>query len=143
MTDLISRTEELLCSSEEIPICAEIAVHNNVVSISSNKVQEMNSPLMHAEFIAIQDALIKLETKYLDQASLYVNLEPCYLCCSMLKKVRIKEIFFGAYSPKTGAIVHGERMFDFSANKTHIIGGIQETKCSNIISEFFRKTISR
>lgn len=140
---VISRAEALLYNSQEIPISAAIAIENEIISIADNQVQKYKSPLMHAEFIAVQNSLHILKEKYLDKASIYVNLEPCYLCTSILKKVRIKEIFFGAYSPKTGAIVHGERMFDYNANKTVIIGGIQEIKCSNIISVFFKNNIVR
>lgn len=143
MSEVISRADEMLFSSSEIPVCAAIAIGDELISLSRNRVQELNSPLMHAEFIAIQEAMVSLNMRYLEAASIYVNLEPCYLCASVLKKVRIGEIFFGAYSPKTGAIVHGERLFDFPTNKTVIIGGIQETRCSNIMSKFFQNNIRK
>jgi tRNA(Arg) A34 adenosine deaminase TadA len=102
-------------------------------------VEHHRSPIMHAEFMVVSEALRKLQTKYLDNASLYVTLEPCMFCSSLLEKVRIKNIFFGAYSPKTGAIVHGARVFETSLHKPNIIGGIKEERCSRVLTEFFKK----
>jgi tRNA(adenine34) deaminase len=129
--------------SEEIPVWAAVAVGNEIISISGNMVEQQKSPLMHAEFIVVLEALQKLRTKYLDKASLYVTLEPCMICSSVLEKVRIKDIFFGAYSQKTGAIVHGARVFETSLHKPNIVGGIQEERCSKALTEFFRGQTSQ
>ncbi|MDR2074857.1 MAG: nucleoside deaminase [Holosporales bacterium] len=136
MEEVISRIESD-SNTAEIPIWAAIAVNDEIISISGNMVEQQRSSLMHAEFIVVLEALQKLQTKYLCEASLYVTLEPCVLCSSVLEKVRIKDIFFGAYSPKTGAIVHGARVFETSLHKPNIIGGIQEERCSRILKKFF------
>ena len=128
-------------NSKEIPVYAAIAIGNEVISISKNMIESLNSPLMHAEFIAITESLKKLNVKYLDMASIYVNLEPCSFCSSALELVRIKNIFFGAYSIKTGGIDHGAKIFDHSQRRPNIIGGIQEERCSNIIRNFFRRKL--
>jgi tRNA(Arg) A34 adenosine deaminase TadA len=137
MESVISRAESL-SNTEEIPVCAAIAVGYEVISISENMVEQQQSPIMHAEFIVVSNALQRLHSKYLDDTSLYVTLEPCVFCSSLLEKVRVKNIFFGAYSPKTGAIVHGSRIFETSSHKPNIIGGIKERRCSKVITEFFR-----
>ena len=122
---------------DEVPVCAAIAIGNEIISTSTNEVEKNQRPWHHAEFLAIEKACEKLQTKYLDTASLYVNLEPCAFCVAVLEKVRIKEIFFGAYDSKCGAITHGIRLFDQSMIKPNIIGGIQERSCSETISKFF------
>jgi tRNA(adenine34) deaminase len=94
---------------------------------------------MHAEFIAIKEAMMISKARYLTSASLYVNLEPCAFCAAVAEKVRIKEIFFGAYDPKRGGIVHNSRIFDHSSScKPLIVGGIQERRCAECISAFFK-----
>jgi tRNA(Arg) A34 adenosine deaminase TadA len=130
-------------AAREIPVCATIAVDNDVISRSGNMVEDSNIPFMHAEFVVINEALRKLNTRYLDTASIYVSMEPCSFCSAALEKVRIKDIFFGAYSEKTGAIEHGCRLFETSIHKPNIIGGLFEKECSEQLSKFFRGTLEK
>jgi tRNA(adenine34) deaminase len=140
MEIVVSTAEEAFNSlSDEIPICSIIAIGYRIVSVATNNVENSASPFEHAEFLAVLAALKNLQTKYLETASLYTNLEPCSFCAASLEKVRIKNIFFGAYSPKTGSIVHGCRVFDFSVHKPNIMGGFQAERCEKIITEFFRQ----
>ncbi|MDR1234269.1 MAG: nucleoside deaminase [Holosporales bacterium] len=123
----------------EVPVAAAIVHDGEVISYATNGVESSNVPWSHAEFIAISMALKKLNTRYLDHSSIYITLEPCAFCSALLEKVRIKDIFFGAYDPKCGAIFHNIKLFDSSLIKPNIIGGIQEEKCSAIIRDFFIK----
>lgn len=127
-----------LMSGNEVPVFATIAIDNKIISTSSNEVESSKKPWFHAEFLAIEKACEILKSKYLDNASLYVTLEPCAFCAAMLEKVRIKNIFFGAYDEKCGAITHNIRLFEHSLVKPNIIGGIQETRCSKLITKFFK-----
>lgn len=135
--DFVVSSAEGMLYGDEVPVCAAIAIGNEIISTSPNEVEKNQRPWHHAEFLVIEKACEKLQTKYLDTASLYVNLEPCAFCAAVLEKVRIKEIFFGAYDSKCGAITHGIRLFDRSMIKPNIIGGIQERRCSETISKFF------
>jgi len=137
MDYVISRSESV--SGNEIPVFSVVVINNKIISESQNNIENSNRPWMHAEFLALQEACDILKTKYLNNASIYVNLEPCSFCAAMLEKVRIKDIFFGAYDPKCGAITHNSRLFDHSLFKPNIVGGIQEKRCSKIISDFFEK----
>ena len=125
--------------SDEVPVVAVIAIGKEIVSIAKNQVEFCKKPWYHAEFLAVSEACEKLQTKYLDTASIYVTLEPCAFCACLLEKVRIKNIFFGAYDTKCGAIEHGIRLFDHSRISPHIIGGIQDQRCSNIMKNFFER----
>jgi tRNA(adenine34) deaminase len=136
MEFVISSAEH--CFSNEVPIFAVVAIGNDIIASASNEVEKMNRPWLHAEFIAVQKSCEILDTKYLNEASLYVNLEPCALCAAILEKVRIKNIFFGAYDIKCGGIDNNARIFDYSLTKPNIIGGIQEERCSKIMEEFFK-----
>ena len=136
MEYVIVRSEDYVGS--EVPVFAVVAIEDEIVSESFNDVESSNKPWCHAEFLAIEKAHKKLKTRYLDNASLYVNLEPCAFCAAMIEKTRLKNIFFGAYDPKCGGIEHNSRLFDHSLIQPHIIGGIQEARCSKIISNFFQ-----
>lgn len=137
--DFVIASAEGLQYGFEVPVFAAIAVGDQIIATSGNEVESKKLPWVHAEFLAIENACNLLGARYLDAASLYVNLEPCALCSAMLERVRIKEIFFGAYDPKGGAITHGARIFDHSLTKPSIIGGIQEQRCSTIFCDFFKR----
>ena len=124
---------------DEVPVVAVVAIGKEIISIAKNQVEHGEKPWYHAEFLAISNACEVLQMRYLDMASIYITLEPCAFCASLLEKVRIKNVFFGAYDVKCGAIAHGIRLFDHSTISPHIIGGIQEQRCSNIIKNFFER----
>ena len=136
MESVIVRAEELC--NYEIPVVAAIAIGNDVITVCVNEVEVSGRPWNHAEFLAIQRSLEILNIRYMNDASLYVTLEPCAFCAAALEKVRIKNIFFGAYDPKCGAIFHNVNLFQHSLIKPNIIGGIQEERCSLILSNFFK-----
>jgi tRNA(adenine34) deaminase len=135
MDAVIRRAE--LCRSGEVPVAAAIVLDGEMLSLSTNEVESSGIPWRHAEFIAISEALEKLGVRYLEGASIYVTLEPCSFCAAAIEKVRIKNIFFGAYDSKCGAIHHTIRLFDHSLVKPEIVGGIQEERCSSLLKRFF------
>jgi tRNA(adenine34) deaminase len=136
MEAVIERAE--LCGGDgEVPVAAAIVLDDEIIALSTNEVECSGVPWRHAEFISISEALEKLQVRYLEGASIYVTMEPCSFCAAVIEKVRIKNIFFGAYDVKCGAIFHTIRLFDHSLIKPKIIGGIQEERCSEILKRFF------
>ncbi|MDR0630870.1 MAG: nucleoside deaminase [Holosporales bacterium] len=136
MEKVISEAERYC--GPDVPVSAAIAIEDRLISLAINEVELTNIPWNHAEFIAIQHVLKTFGIKYLEKASMYVTLEPCAFCTSVLERVRIKEIFFGAYDPKCGAIFHNAQIFETSLVKPSVIGGIQEARCSVILKKFFK-----
>ncbi|RDL41611.1 uncharacterized protein BP5553_01590 [Venustampulla echinocandica] len=60
---------------------------------------------MHAEFIAINEILAppkRHNPSILRECTLYVTVEPCIMCASLLRQFRIKKVFFGASNEKFG-----------------------------------------
>jgi tRNA(Arg) A34 adenosine deaminase TadA len=139
--ELIVNSARNILSSNEIPVCAAIANGNEIISVSNNKVEGLNSAVMHAEYVVVTESLKALKAKYLNESSVYITMEPCAFCAACLERVRIKNIFFGAYSVKTGAIYHGCKVFEHSIHKPNIIGGIMEKECSDILRLFFQKGV--
>ena len=121
-------------SSSDIPICAAIIINDEIISIATNKSEHS---FEHAEFLVVYETMQKFNLKYLETASIYVTLEPCAFCAALLANVRIQNIYFGAYSVKTGGIINGCRIFDYTQHKPVIIGGIKEMECTKILQDFF------
>lgn len=75
----------------------------------------------------------------LTDCTLAVTLEPCTMCAGALVGARIGRIIFGAYEPKTGAC---GSVFDVVRDpavlhRVEVIGGVRETECAAMMSEFF------
>ena len=135
----MKHTIDLACNTDksEVPVAVVIAIDSDIISFSDNMVERDNIEWHHAEFLAINEAINKLKVKYLDNASIYITLEPCILCSALLDRVRIKEIYFGSYSiqPSLTKCLH---LFPYLLANTTIIGGLYDDKCFPLIKDFFK-----
>ena len=123
----------------EVPVASVIAIENNIIAFSDNRVERDNIEWHHAEFLAITKAIQNLNTKYLDKASIYITLEPCILCSSLLDRVRINEIYFGSYSLQKSSLTKCIKLFSHLSSNTTIIGGLFDDKCFPLIKNFFKQ----
>lgn len=128
----------LAFENDEVPVGAVIVRDEKVISSAHNQVRTLCDPTAHAEILSIREACKKLNSCYLDDCELFVTLEPCAMCAKAILLSRIKKIYFGAYSFKTGAIFHNQNMLqydDFLNMK--VVGGFRETSCSDLLKMFF------
>ncbi len=80
---------------EEIPVSAIIVdKNNNIVSIGYNNRQKKYSVLGHAEIEAIVKAEEIIKDWRLNGYKLFVTLEPCAMCSSIIKEARLDEIYY-------------------------------------------------
>lgn len=134
---------------EEVPVGAVIIETRTgrFLGQGKNSMKKKKNTLLHAEMIALQEALIFLDQeRFWEEADIYVTLEPCPMCAAALSFARIRRIYFGAYDPKGGGIVHGPCVLESSScsYKPEVYGGIYEGEASILLKEFFknsRKTI--
>ncbi|MEY3160025.1 MAG: tRNA adenosine(34) deaminase TadA [Planctomycetota bacterium] len=87
----------------EVPVGAVVVVEGRLVGEGSNRVEELRSPLAHAEMEALQQALAAVGDKRLPDATLYCSLEPCFLCAGAILHVRVRRVVYAARDPKFGA----------------------------------------
>ena len=128
-------------SMGEVPVGAVVVMNGEIVARTHNLSETNKNPTHHAEILAINEALKNLGTKNLKGAELYVTLEPCAMCIGACALCKIDRVYFGAYDTKSGACggktdILREGCYDY---KTEIFGGIDETECKEILSEFFQK----
>lgn len=122
---------------DEVPVGAVLVQDNKIIAQNHNRMKELNNPTAHAEWLVVEEGLKILKTPYLQDCTLYVTLEPCVFCAAALSTVRIKEIFYGAYDVKMGAIDHGPCLYHFTHHKPQVVGGVQENKCAQLLKNFF------
>ena len=80
--------------ANEIPVGAVMASNNKIIAKAHNNRQKKYSVLGHAEIIAITKAEKKSKDWRLDNCVLYVTLEPCDMCATIIKESRIKDVYY-------------------------------------------------
>ena len=123
--------------NNQIPIAA--IVHDYVNNKIISKAVNIDSPIGHAELIAIEEALRVKKSKRLDDCDIYVTIEPCLMCAIAISRCHFRRVYFGAEDKKAGGILNGPRLFDQSNMKQfEIISHIEEEYTGELLKKFFR-----
>jgi len=121
--------------NEEVPVGAIVVMNNRIIGKGFNQVEMLHDPTAHAEMIAITAACNTLGGKYMTDATLYVTVEPCTMCCGALYWSKISRVVYGASDPKHGGLsLHGNLLHP----KTEIISGIMADECGALMTDFFK-----
>lgn len=124
---------------DEVPVGCVIVYQDKIIARGHNLRENKQSTLAHAELIAIEKACKKIGSWRLEECDMYITLEPCPMCSGAIIQSRIKNLYFGAKDPRTGAAKSVLDLFSYPFNhKVNIIGGVMEEDCSTIIKEFFK-----
>ena len=128
---------QLAFEKGEVPVGAVIVKDGQVIARTHNLTESANTPLAHAELIAIHKATQALGDWRLSGCTLYVTLEPCPMCTGAILNSRLEEVVFGAYDEEMGCC--GSRLDMSSAlpRKTRMVGGVMEEECKGILARFF------
>ena len=125
----------------EVPIGAIVVMQGQVVGRGHNLKETQSDPTAHAEIIALRDAGAKQQSWRLEDADLYVTIEPCPMCMGAMLQARVRRVVFGAFDPKAGA---AGSVVDLSANsrfnhRIEVIDGILEEECRQLMQAFFQQ----
>lgn len=125
----------------EIPIGCVI-VNNKTKEILSrayNLREEKHDISAHAEIIALKKAGEKNQNWRIEDATLYVTVEPCVMCASAILQSRVSRVVFGIYEPETGGF--GGKIDltkEFKSNLT-ITSRLLKDKIQELMKEFFEE----
>ena len=127
----------------EIPVGAVIVCDGKIVGRGHNLCEAQNSPVRHAEMIAIEDACKNLGQKYLDDCEMYVTLEPCSMCAGAIINARISKLYFGAFERGTGACGSVVNLFlsTDAYKKTDVFPGVMQEECRRLMVDFFKEEL--
>lgn len=130
----------LALKHDEVPIGAVIVKDGEVIARAYNKMEKTQLATAHAEILAINKACKKLGSWRLDDLDIYVTLEPCPMCAGAIVNARIRNVYFGAYEPKSGSAQSKFSILTDSGlnHTTNFIGGIKQEVCSNLIKNYFK-----
>ncbi|AYE48468.1 tRNA adenosine(34) deaminase TadA [Priestia megaterium] len=129
----------------EVPIGAVIVQNDEVVASAYNLRETEQRSVAHAELLAIDEACKKLRTWRLEDATLYVTLEPCPMCAGAIVLSRVKRVVFGAYDPKGGCAGTLLNLLEFEKfnHQAEVVGGMLEEECGSLLTTFFRELRQR
>ena len=126
----------------EVPIGAVVVDKNGkLIAKATNLREKHKTTLGHAELVAIHRACKKLGSWRLAGCTLYVSLEPCFMCAGALVQSRISRVVFAAHDPKGGALKSlAELGNDQRLNhKFQVTSGVLAFECSVLLKDFFKK----
>ena len=133
---------KISATQDEIPVgCLIVDSATGEIITSTHKLsQHSEDATAHAEILAIRQACQILKQNRLWDMDMYVTLEPCTMCASAISFARIKNLYFGAYDEKGGAVINGVKFYEQKTchHKPNVVGGILEEKCSQILKDFFK-----
>jgi tRNA(Arg) A34 adenosine deaminase TadA len=101
---------------DDVPVGAVIVQNGKIIARGENQVQLKRDPTLHAEIVAIRRACKKTGAKFLDNAEIYVSLEPCAMCATAISFARIGKVIFAATDEKGGGILHGAKVYGNQKN---------------------------
>ncbi|OIK07170.1 tRNA adenosine(34) deaminase TadA [Bacillus sp. MUM 13] len=126
---------------QEVPIGAVIVKDGEIIARGHNLRETEQSAIAHAELLAIRNACDIEGTWRLEDAALYVTLEPCPMCAGAILQSRIKKVVFGAYDPKAGCAGTFMNLLQDSRfnHQCELVQGVLGDECGEILSRFFRE----
>ena len=127
--------------SDEVPIGAVIVMNEKILGRGFNQVETLNDSTAHAEIIALTSAFNFLGSKYLPEATIYVTIEPCAMCCGALYWCKIGRLVYGSTDLKHGGLsLSGSAKIGNPLHpKTNVTKDILQQECSSLVKEFFKK----
>lgn len=120
----------------EVPVGAVVVSQGQILAKAHNSVEMLKDVTAHAEILAITAASQYLDSKYLNDCTLFVTLEPCPMCASALRWAQIDRIVYGADDDKAGFMRFGKELLH---PKTKLELGIRRAECAKLLTEFFRE----
>lgn len=131
---------KMAADSGEIPVGAVVvSPYGEVLGSGRNLVEAYHCQIHHAEVRAIDEACKKLQTWHLDGCTLYVTLEPCMMCISLIALSRIERVVYGAESPFFGYHLDKEGVLSlYTKQIKNITSGVLGNEATALLKDFFR-----
>jgi tRNA(adenine34) deaminase len=128
--------------ADEVPIGAVIVMQERIIARGYNQVEMLKDATAHAEIIALTSAFNFFGAKYLPDATIYVTIEPCTMCCGALYWSKIGKLVYGSPDPKHGGLsllTSTEKNINPLHPKTEIVKDVLANECVTLMKDFFKK----
>lgn len=128
-------------AQNEVPIGCIIVMDNKIIGRGHNQVETTHSCIAHAEIIALQEASKNMNDWRINNADVFVTLEPCPMCTTALIMARVRRIIYGAKNTEIGSCGTKLNLPDepFFTHHPLVKGGVLENECAQMLNDFFSK----
>ncbi len=122
----------------EVPIGAVVVAPDGaIVGRGHNLTETLHDVTAHAEVQAITAAAATLGSKYLDECTLYVTVEPCLMCAGAIGWSHLARIVAGTPDPKGGFTSNTVRS-PFHP-RAEYLSGVLADECRALMQDFFKQ----
>ena len=130
------RQAQLAFDAGEVPVGAIVVWGDKIIARGHNQVEQLNDSTAHAEMIALTAAFNSLGSKYLPEATLYVTVEPCLMCCGAMYWSKLGTIVYGTEDVKNGYHKTTGENWPFH-QKAELRKGVLANECVQLMKSFF------
>ncbi|MEP6962891.1 MAG: tRNA adenosine(34) deaminase TadA, partial [Acidobacteriota bacterium] len=125
----------------EVPVGAVVVAGGVVIGRGRNSPLRLHDPTAHAEVLALREASAARANYRLEDATLYVTLEPCVMCAGALVHARIRRLVFGARDLRFGGVRSKFRLADTELlnHRVEIVEGQLGAECAELLERFFQR----
>lgn len=125
----------------EVPVGAVLVCGGEIVARAHNRPIALADPTAHAEMLLLRAAGAAAGNYRLEDATVYVTLEPCIMCAGALVHARIKRLVFGARDLRFGGVRSKFALADSDLlnHKIEIEEGVLAAECTSLLQSFFRR----
>jgi tRNA(adenine34) deaminase len=120
----------------EIPVGAVMVCKNRIIARAHNQTEKLTDATAHAEMLAVTAAANYLGSKYLNECTLYVSLEPCVMCAGALYWVQLQKLVYGASDVQRGYSLVSTPLLH---SRTEVVKGVRGAEAKLLIDNFFKK----
>ena len=133
------RLARLAGQQGEVPVGAVLARGQSILGRGCNSPIRLQDPTAHAEILAIREAAQSIANYRLEDATLYVTLEPCAMCAGALVAARLRRLVFGARDLRFGAVRSKFRLADSDLlnHRLEVVEGLLGAECTQLLQSFF------
>ncbi len=128
---------ELAAAEGEVPVGAVVVVNGELVGVGANRTRRDCIIHAHAELVALADAERRLGDYRLDDAQVYVTVEPCLMCLGAIHQARAARVVYGAPELKFGACSRFGLASHPALRRLTICGGVLAEEAAGLLSRFF------
>jgi len=128
-------------SAGEVPVGAVLVCRGEIVARAHNRPIALADPTAHAEMLLLRAAAAAAGNYRLEDATVYVTLEPCVMCAGALVNARVKRLVFGARDLRFGGVRSKFSIADSDLlnHRIEIEEGILAAECTLLLQAFFRQ----
>jgi len=125
----------------EVPVGAVVVLDGMVAGRGRNSPVASHDPTAHAEMLALREAAAAIGNYRLEEATVYVTLEPCAMCAGALVAARVKRLVFGTRDLRFGGVRSKFRIADSELlnHRVEIVEGVLAVECVELLRGFFEK----